>query len=323
MVLVSSRSSPLYSSIRGGRGPTSEVCRGRSGRSGGSGGGGGRGISPSDVGVICLTRQQARTVRLMLRGHFRARAASAAGASFPLRLGAVRVGTVDDFQGQEVGVVLVSTVAAVPPSSSSSSSSSSSFRLPAPLSEALSDPRVFNVAVTRARRLLVVVGCPLALLRGSCSSSSSGLGSGLGSSSNSSSSHPPPPLNPWLELLRHVVGRGAFLGCGSDALEGAIRSSGAGAGGGGGRPRSSAAGKQQQQQRKEEEEQEEEQDDDGGGEDDPELDDLSAAAVRVAELALLGSGRARELFPESLDDLEESLGGSGGGGGGGGTRLAL
>ena len=172
----------------------------------------------------------------------------------------------------------------------------------------------------------MVVGCPLALLRGSSSSSSSD--SSLASSSNnnsssSSSSHPPPPplFNPWLELLRHVAGRGAFLGCGSDALEGAIRSSG---GVGGGRPRlSAAAGKGEEEEEGQGLRDNRNNGDIGDGEgDDPELlDELSAAAVRVAELALLGSGRARELFPESLDDLEESFGGSGGGGGG--TRLAL
>ena len=270
-----------------------ELCRRRGSESG---------VNPSDVGVICLTRQQARTCRSMLRSRARSAAAAAAGpAVAALGLGSVRVGTVDDYQGQEVDVVVVSTVAAVPPSlphSSSNASSSSPtsppppppFRLPAPLREALSDPRVFNVAVTRARRLLVVVGCPVALLRGPTPASSS------------ASTSSQPPLNPWLELLRHVAGRNAYLGCGSDALVEAVGSSSREYR----RPASAAAsgGKQQQHSNKD------------GGDDD---DELSAAAARVAELALLGSGWACESFPSSLDDLEESLGG----GGGGRARLVL
>ena len=285
-----------------------ELCRG-SGSGSGSGNDGG--VLPSDVGVICLTRQQARTCRSMLR-----RAA----------LGAVRAGTVDDFQGQEVDVVVVSTVAAAPPRSgprSSSSSASSAapapsaassppapppLRLPGPLREALSDPRVFNVAVTRARRLLVVVGCPLALLRGSAPSSSPTASAAASSSSSSSSSSS--ALNPWLELLRHVAGRGAFLGSGSDELAEAV-SAGAAIGVGSRDPRhfptpSSSGGKQRSAPTRA-----------GGGTErssdllqQPDLDDeLSAAAARVAELAILGSGRAREMFPEELDDVEESLGG--------------
>ena len=151
----------------------------------------------------------------------------------------------------------------------------------------------------------MIVGCPLALLRGSAPSSSPTASAAASSSSSSSSA-----LNPWLELLRHVAGRGAFLGSGSDELAEAV-SAGAAIGVGSRDPRhfptpSSSGGKQRSAPTRA-----------GGGTErssdllqQPDLDDeLSAAAARVAELAILGSGRAREMFPEELDDVEESLGG--------------
>ncbi|KAG1666994.1 hypothetical protein FOA52_014306 [Chlamydomonas sp. UWO 241] len=52
-------------------------------------------VNPSDVGVICTYRKQVAALRLMLREK---------------GLGVVRVGTVDDFQGQEARVVFISTV---------------------------------------------------------------------------------------------------------------------------------------------------------------------------------------------------------------------
>lgn len=118
------------------------------------------------VAVICLTRAQARVVRALLRA---------------AALSSVRVGTVDDMQGQEADFVFVSTVAA------------GGRARAAALAASLSDPRSFNVATTRARRLLVVVGDPVRLLAGDAAA--------------------------WGELLRHAAGRGGFVGAGAAELE--------------------------------------------------------------------------------------------------------
>ena len=81
-------------------------------------------VSASLLAVICLSRAQTGLVRKKLRG---------------VGLHEVRCGTVDDFQGQQSDVVLISCVG-------------SSI-------EALDgDEKRFNVAITRARRLLVVIG---------------------------------------------------------------------------------------------------------------------------------------------------------------------
>ena len=103
-------------------------------------------LRASDVGVIAPYRAQVLRLRLLLRGR---------------GLGAVRVGTVDDYQGQEEKVVFISATATRTPH-------------PALLRAAgmttgggqlgfLACPRRFNVATTRAKCLNVVVGHPSAL----------------------------------------------------------------------------------------------------------------------------------------------------------------
>jgi putative helicase MOV10L1 len=103
-------------------------------------------LRASDVGVIAPYRAQVLRLRLLLRGR---------------GLGAVRVGTVDDYQGQEEKVVFISATATRTPH-------------PALLRAAgmttgggqlgfLACPRRFNVATTRAKCLNVVVGHPGAL----------------------------------------------------------------------------------------------------------------------------------------------------------------
>ena len=89
------------------------------------------------------------------------------------QLGMVRVGTVDDYQGQEEQIVLISTVlaqgAALPPGARS----------------LLVSEQRFNVAITRAKALLVVVGDPNTLI-------------------NDTS---------WKELLHYAVENDAYSGC--------------------------------------------------------------------------------------------------------------
>ena len=79
-------------------------------------------------------------------------------------LGGIRVGTVDDMQGQEARIVFISTVLSKPET------------LPPVVSGRDGDlhlgfwrnPRRFNVAITRAKALLVVLGHPSVLVEVSC-----------------------------------------------------------------------------------------------------------------------------------------------------------
>ena len=96
------------------------------------------GVKARDVGVMATFRSQVIHIRKLLR----------------LKgLGQVRVGTVDDYQGQEERVVFISTVMskAVGPGSDAAAVAPSSF---------FGNPRRFNVAITRAKALLVVLGHP-------------------------------------------------------------------------------------------------------------------------------------------------------------------
>ena len=81
-------------------------------------------VYPSQIGIVALSRAQVILVREELRN---------------VGLGDIRCGTVDDFQGQQADVILISCVGTS--------------------IEALDrDEKRFNVAITRARRLLIVIG---------------------------------------------------------------------------------------------------------------------------------------------------------------------
>ena len=107
----------------------------------------------------CYPCLQVKKLRLLLRAR---------------DLGAVRVGTVDDFQGQEARIIFISTVLSRPADSSlmPGRSTQGGVPTPAPLGGA-ADPAVgffrnpnrFNVAITRAQALMVVLGHPLVLIQ--------------------------------------------------------------------------------------------------------------------------------------------------------------
>lgn len=98
-------------------------------------------------------------------------------------LGAVRVGTVDDYQGQEERIILISTTLSKPESlppplpdvsaiqqqhlqhSMLGGSQAGSWGLVGGISDVgfWRNPKRFNVAITRAKALLVVVGSPRVL----------------------------------------------------------------------------------------------------------------------------------------------------------------
>jgi putative helicase MOV10L1 len=141
-------------------------------------------LKVSDVGVVAPYRSQVIRIRNLLRAR---------------NLGAVRVGTVDDYQGQEEKVMFISTVVSRAPSKhlaaaakaaaagSAGEASVASLRL-----GFLACPRRFNVAISRAKALNVVVGHPVAL------------------------THWPH----WHSLLQHCYSRGAFLGAAPSAYRG-------------------------------------------------------------------------------------------------------
>lgn len=90
-------------------------------------------VEADDIGVLALYRRQVYLIRSLLREQ---------------GLKNVRVGTLDDYQGQEEKVVFISTVI-------------SDMNDMGPLGrEFFQNPNRFNVAITRAKSLLVVLGHP-------------------------------------------------------------------------------------------------------------------------------------------------------------------
>lgn len=89
-------------------------------------------------------------------------------------LGAVRVGTVDDFQGQEARIIFISTVLSRPADSPLMAGRSKPGGVatgarygvaPDPAVGFFRNPNRFNVAITRAQALMVVLGHPLVLMQ--------------------------------------------------------------------------------------------------------------------------------------------------------------
>ncbi|KAJ1445996.1 P-loop containing nucleoside triphosphate hydrolase protein [Pelagophyceae sp. CCMP2097] len=100
---------------------------------------------PKDVGVLCAFRKQVLKLRTLLRS---------------LGLGAVSVGQVYDFQGAEMRVVIVSTTLSSRPFVGTASAVDGAALPPI----GLLDARRFNVAITRAKALCIVVGHPHLLM---------------------------------------------------------------------------------------------------------------------------------------------------------------
>ena len=118
------------------------------------------GVDTRDFGVICAFRAQVLRMRVRLRAE---------------GLGAINVGSVEDFQGQETRIIVISTVL---------TKRMPTFEVNGVLG-LTGDHRRFNVAVTRGMALCVVVGQPSLLYTD--------------------------PV--WREFLDHCDSHGAYCGC--------------------------------------------------------------------------------------------------------------
>ncbi|XP_067915750.1 RNA helicase Mov10l1 [Heterodontus francisci] len=101
-------------------------------------------VQPSDIGVIAPYQKQVQKIRILLRSGY---------------LSDIKVGSVEEFQGREKLVIVVSTVRSCEENLSEDTCYVLGF---------LSNPKRFNVAITRAKALLIVVGNPHILLKDPC-----------------------------------------------------------------------------------------------------------------------------------------------------------
>ncbi|NXK13450.1 M10L1 helicase, partial [Herpetotheres cachinnans] len=100
-------------------------------------------VSATDIGVITPYRKQVEKIKFLLRS---------------IDLADIKVGTVEEFQGQEYMVIILSTVR----------SHVGLFGDDKYCLGFLSNPKRFNVAITRAKALLIVVGNPHVLVKDPC-----------------------------------------------------------------------------------------------------------------------------------------------------------
>ncbi|XP_058287632.1 RNA helicase Mov10l1 isoform X3 [Hylobates moloch] len=100
-------------------------------------------VSASDIGVITPYRKQVEKIRILLRN---------------VDLMDIKVGSVEEFQGQEYLVIIISTVR----------SNEDRFEDDRYFLGFLSNSKRFNVAITRAKALLIVLGNPHVLVRDPC-----------------------------------------------------------------------------------------------------------------------------------------------------------
>ncbi|KAL2093862.1 hypothetical protein ACEWY4_011174 [Coilia grayii] len=101
-------------------------------------------VSPTDIGIIAPYRKQVEKIRVLLHR---------------VGLSDIKVGSVEEFQGQEFLVIIMSTVRSNEAVLQEDLQSALGF---------LSNPKRFNVAITRAKALLIVVGNPHILIKDPC-----------------------------------------------------------------------------------------------------------------------------------------------------------
>ncbi|KAK3587543.1 hypothetical protein CHS0354_004830 [Potamilus streckersoni] len=98
-------------------------------------------IRPDDIGVITPYRKQVEKIRLLIN---------------KLGMDMMKVGSVEEFQGQERPVIIISTVRSNEDLIGFDQKHSLGF---------LSNPKRFNVSITRAQALLVIIGNPYVLMQ--------------------------------------------------------------------------------------------------------------------------------------------------------------
>ncbi|XP_035988416.1 RNA helicase Mov10l1 isoform X3 [Fundulus heteroclitus] len=101
-------------------------------------------VHPSDIGIIAPYRKQCEKIRVLLG---------------KVGLSDIKVGSVEEFQGQEFLVIILSTVRSNDSVGSDDLQNSLGF---------LSNPKRFNVAITRSKALLITIGNPHVLIRDPC-----------------------------------------------------------------------------------------------------------------------------------------------------------
>ncbi|XP_069483962.1 RNA helicase Mov10l1 isoform X2 [Ambystoma mexicanum] len=101
-------------------------------------------VSAKNIGVITPYRKQGEKIRILLQ---------------TVDLSDIKVGSVEEFQGQEYLVIIISTVR----SSEKPNDEDTRYIL-----GFLSNPKRFNVAITRSKALLIVVGNPHVLVKDPC-----------------------------------------------------------------------------------------------------------------------------------------------------------
>ncbi|XP_062857767.1 RNA helicase Mov10l1 [Trichomycterus rosablanca] len=101
-------------------------------------------VPVTDIGIIAPYKKQVEKIRVLLHR---------------VGLGDIKVGSVEEFQGQEFLVIILSTVRANEGLPNNDLQSALGF---------LSNPKRFNVAITRTKALLVVIGNPHVLIKDPC-----------------------------------------------------------------------------------------------------------------------------------------------------------
>ncbi|NXT46267.1 M10L1 helicase, partial [Pluvianellus socialis] len=103
-------------------------------------------VPVTDIGVITPYRKQVEKIKFLLRS---------------IDLADIKVGTVEEFQGQEYMVIILSTVRSQEDLLTNGFDDKYCLGF-------LSNPKRFNVAITRAKALLIVVGNPHVLVKDPC-----------------------------------------------------------------------------------------------------------------------------------------------------------
>ncbi|XP_013876270.1 RNA helicase Mov10l1 [Austrofundulus limnaeus] len=101
-------------------------------------------VNTSDIGIIAPYRKQCEKIRMLL---------------CKVGLSEIKVGSVEEFQGQEFLVIIMSTVRSNESMESADLQSSMGF---------LANQKRFNVAITRSKALLLIIGNPHILIRDPC-----------------------------------------------------------------------------------------------------------------------------------------------------------